>query len=172
MVEKRKQINLGGKKYWFTLLNMADFKLLRDETKKILKTSKDETRKKAIAEAKELGVDDPLKLLQYIDTKPITENEIMDAMEMMENLTLMLHLSLKHEYPNMTQAECDELVGQNDLKEITGFLNQEEKEPGIEVDMKTLGHKVELKNGETKTINELIVEANKKKRTRHPVKKK
>ena len=172
MAEKRKQINLNGKMYWFTLLNMADFKLLRDETKKILKASKDETRKEAIAEAKELGVDDPLKLLQYIDTKPITENEIMDAMEMTENLTLMLHLSLKHEYPNMTQAECDELVGQNDLKDIMEFLNPEEKEPGIEVDLKTLGYEVVLKSGETKTINELIVDANKKKRVRSPIKKK
>ncbi len=172
MVEKRRQINLGDKKYWFAVLTMADFKLLRDETKKILKASKDEVRKDAIAEAKELGVDDPLKLLQYIDTKPITENEIMDAMEMTDNLTLMLHLSLKHEYPNMTQAECDELVGQNDLKNIMEFLNQEEKEPGIEVDMKTLGHKVVLKTGETKTINELIIEARKKKLIRNPIKKK
>lgn len=172
MSEKRKQITLGGKKYWFTLLNMVDFKLLRDETKKILKASKDEIRREAIAEAKELGVEDPLKLLQYIDTKPITENEIMDAMEMTDNLTLMLHLSLKHEYPNMTQAECDVLVGQNDLKEIMEFLNQEEKEPGIEVDLKTLGHKVELRNGETRTINELIIDAGKKKRTRSPIKKK
>ncbi len=172
MSENTQSISLGGKEYSFTLLNIADFKLLRNETKKNLKAAKDEARKEAIAEAKELGVDDPLKLLQYIDTKPITEDEIMDAMDMMENLTLMLHLSLRHEYPNMTQAECDNLVGQNDLAEIMEFLNQEEKDPGILVDMKTLGYKVVLKTGETKTINELIVESSKKKRTRSPVKKK
>ena len=172
MAENKRKISLGGTPYCFTMLNMADFKLLRDETKKKLKASKDETRKEAIAEAKTLGVDDPLKLLQYIDTKPISENEIMDAMEKMENLTLMLHLSLKHEYPNMTKDECDNLIGQNDLKDITDFLNQEEKEPAIEVDMKTLGYKVILKTGETKTINELIADSRKKKQTRNPIKKK
>lgn len=166
MAENNKKISLGGKLYCFTMLNMADFKLLRDETKKNLKASKVEARKEAIAEAKALGVDDPLKLLQYIDTKPITENEIMDAMEMTENLTLMLYLSLKHAYPEMTQGECDKLIGQNDLKDIMDFLNQEEKEPAIEVDLKTLGHKVVLKTGETKTINELIADSRKKKQTR------
>ena len=172
MAENKRKISIGGKLYSFTVLNMADFKLLRDETKKNLKASKAETRKEAIAEAKSLGVDDPLKLLQYLDTKPISENEIMDAMEMTENLTLMLYLSLKHENPGMTQDECDKLIGQNDLKKITDFLNQEEKEPAIEVDLKTLGYKVVLKAGETKTINELIADSRKKKQPRQPVKKK
>ena len=73
MAENKRKISLGGTLYCFTMLNMADFKLLRDETKKNLKASKVEARKEAIAEAKALGVDDPLKLLQYIDTKPISE---------------------------------------------------------------------------------------------------
>ncbi len=52
------------------------------------------------------------------------------------------------------------------------LLNQDAQDPGILVDMKTLGYKGVLKTGETKTINGLIVESSKKKRTRSPVKKK
>ena len=93
-------------------------------------------------------------------------------MEMTENLTLMLHLSLKHENPGMTQDECDKLIGQNDLKDIMDFLNPEEKEPGVEVDLKTLGYTVVLKTGERKTINDLIADSRKKKQSRQPAKRK
>ena len=171
MSERKKQIQLGDRKYWFTVLKMEDWDILRDGAAKHLKEERAKVRKEAIAEAKELGVDDPLKLLQYLDTKPATEDEIMDAMEGTKNSTEMIYLSMRHEQPQITKAEVSKLIVLSDLKKITEYICEAEEPPGVMIDMKTLGHQVELKDGRKLTINEIIIEANKKKRKRKPMTK-
>ena len=169
-VTEEVEVKLGNKKFWFSPLTLTDLGLMRKRIKEQRKANNKQRREEIFVEAKEVGSIDALELLKYLD-RPLTEAEIEEMMEAFEGISYMCFLSLKHHYKDITEDEAASLITQNDLLAVVEALNSEEEEPGIIVTMEQLGKKVELKDGRTLTISEILGEVSKKKRNRKPVKK-
>ena len=165
------EVKLGGKKFWFSHLTLTDLGLMRKRVKEQKKANNKQRREEILAEAKAGGDIDALELLKYLD-RPLTEAEIEEMMEAFESVSYMCFLSLKHHYKDITEEEVASLITQNDLFAVIEALNLEEEEPGITVTMKQLGEKIELKDGRTLTISEILSEIGKKKHNRKLAKKK
>jgi len=172
-VRTGKTIKLGGKDFVFKPLRMRDFALMRARVVKQHKEESKERRAERIAEAKELDSNIPsLDLLKHLDQQ-LTESEIEDMMFGEEGVTYAAYLSLKQEYPDISEEEVAALLTLEDVSAITEIFRIGEEEPTVSVDMKALSHSFQLKDGRTLNLSQLIEEAqSKKKRKRQPVEKK
>lgn len=165
------EVELGGKKFWFSYLTIADLGLIRKKIKEQRKADNKQRREEIFAEAGKVGNVDTLELLRYLD-QPLTDAEIEEMMSAFDSMPYLCYLSLRHHYKDITEDEVASLITQNDLPAIMEALNPEEEEPGIKITMKQLGYKVKLEGGKEKTISELLNEVDKKKRNRKLVKTK
>jgi len=167
-----KTITIGGTKYTFSELTVEDLTLIRDRIKKAKEAERKKIQDRQIATTERLGDIDPLKLLEYLD-KPVQEHEIDGGMDSLDSIAYGIYLGIKKKHSDITEEIIKQSLTPKELIAIGDkIVPLPEEPPSISVDMKVLGHEVKLADGKTTTINELIVEARKKKRTRTPKKKK
>lgn len=168
---ENKKITIGGTKFTFSELTVEDLTLIRDRIRTKKKAERKEIQDRQIATAERLGDIEPLKLLEYLD-KPVREDEIDDEMDSLDSVVYGIYLGIKKAHPDITEQKVKQLLTPKEAMVISEIIVPlPEKSPTVSVDMKILGYKVQLADGKTTTINELIVEARKKKRKRSPVKK-
>lgn len=161
---------IDGKKITFSPLTVEDMTLIRGRIKKKKKAERKEIQERQMATAEKLGGIEPLQLLEYLD-KPVQEGEIDEGMDSFESLAYAAYLGAKKKHPDITEQSIKQFLTPDDLIAVSEIISPTEEPPSVSVDMKTLEYKVNLANGKTATINELIVESRKKKRTRTPIKK-
>ena len=161
---ENKTITIGGKKFGFSELTVEDLTLIRDRIKGKVKAERKEIQEKKMAMAEKLGDIDPLKLLEYLD-RPIPEDEIDEGMDSFDSITYGVYLGVRKKHPDITEEAIRQSLTPKELMIISKAIVSMPEEPtSVSVDMKVLGYKVKLEGGKTTTINELIVEARKKKR--------
>ena len=163
MSDKTKTIRLDNEPYVFSPLTMQDLKDVRDRVVETKKKYAAEHRDDLLADAKKLGDIEPLKMLEYLH-RPMTEEEIDEAMDTPDSIAFTAYLSLKHHHQKIVESNVRDLITVLDIEKVSDYLAGPKKEPVIEVSMKVLGYSVTLEGGRKITINELIADANKKKR--------
>ncbi len=131
-IRRKTEVELGGKKWIFNELSLADFARLRAKMAKERKANLVERRKQLIEEAKGIGDIDPLRLLEHLD-KPVTDEEMDAEMESIEGVGYMAYLSLKYAYPEVTEDDALMLVSIDKIEEIVGAmmggLSSDKKKP-------------------------------------------
>lgn len=129
-IRRKTTIKLGGKDYVFTELSMADFGQFRAWVRKQQEDSRNKRRDRLLADAKEIGNVDPIKLLEQLD-KPITEEEIDDQMETTDGIAYLAHLSLKYENSGIQLGEVSQMITVEKIGEISkviaGSMGDEKK---------------------------------------------
>lgn len=169
---ENKTITIGGTKFTFSELTVEDLTLVRNRIKKQKKAERKEIQDRQMATAERLGNIDPLKLLEYLD-RPIPEGEIDEGMDSLDSIAYGVFLGIRKKHPDITEESIKQLLTPKELMVISEIIVPLPEEPSkVSIDMKTLGYEVKLEGGKIATINELIVEARKKKRVRVPIKKK
>ena len=117
-VRRKTEIELGGRTWTFTELSLADFASFRAEMVKERKKYLAERRKELIAESKEIGEVETLKLMEYLD-KPVTDEEVDAHMESVEGIGFLAYLSLKYHYPEVTREDAQKIISLEKIPEIT-----------------------------------------------------
>lgn len=169
---EKKTIKIGGTRFVFSELTVEDLTLIRNRIKKAKEAERKKIQDRQMATAEKLGDIDPLKLLEYLD-KPVLDAEIDEGMDSLDSVAYGIYLGIAKKHPEITEEKIKQLLTPRELMIIgEEIIPSPEAPPNISVDMKILGYEVKLANGKTATINELIVEARKKKRTRTLIKKK
>jgi len=128
-VRRRKEIELGGKKWTFSELSLSDFAQFRAWLIERREENKDKRRSRLIEEAKKIGGIDPLKLLEQLN-KPLTDDEVEMEMETVDGMGYLAYLSLKYHYPEVTLENAMQLITIEKIPEvaivITGGMKAEE----------------------------------------------
>lgn len=166
-----KKFVIDGREIVFLPLTVEDMTLIRGRIKEKKKAERKEIQERQMATAEKLGGIEPLQLLEYLD-KPVREGEIDEGMDSFESLAYAAYLGARKKHSDITEQSIKQFLTPDDLIAVSEIISPTEEPPSISVDMKVLEYRVNLANGKTATINELIVESRKKKRTRNPIKKK
>lgn len=108
-VPKTTEVELGGKKYKFAELTLADFALFRARVVEQRDAVRGKRRDRLLIDAEKIGGVDPVKLLEQLD-RPPTEEEVEAEMETVEGIGFMAYLSLKHSYPEVTLDKVMQMI--------------------------------------------------------------
>lgn len=129
-IRRKTTIELGGKDWIFTELSLSDLAMFRARVVKERKVYLSERRKEIIEEAKQIGEVETLKLLEHLD-RPVTEDDVDSQMESTEGIGYLIYLSLKYEYPEITEENALQMVNINKIEKITGamFGEPDKKKP-------------------------------------------
>ncbi len=159
-VRKTKDIKVGGQMLTFSLLTLKDWLKINNSIKSKQKIQREQKRKELMADGKALKVENPLELLKLLQD-PTMYVEL-NAENDFEIAALMFFLSLKPKYPDITQDKVEDIITPEDIEGVNDFLNQIPDKPTVSIGMDALAYKVKLQDGKTKTINDLIIDSQKK----------
>ena len=120
-IRRKTTIKLGKKEWVFTELSLADFAQFRAKMVKERKVILAERRKELIAEAKEIGEVETLKLLDHLN-KPVTDEDMDAEMESVEGVGFLAYLSLKYHYPEVTPEDAMSMISIDNIGEVTGAM--------------------------------------------------
>ncbi len=129
-VRRRKEIEIGGKKWTFSELSLSDFAQFRAWIVEQREKNKGKRRERLIEEAKKIGGIDPLKLLEQLD-KPLSDDEVDIEMATVDGMGYLAYLSLKYHYPEATLENAMDIITIDSIplvtEVITGGMKAEEK---------------------------------------------
>lgn len=120
-IRRKTTIKLGDKDWVFTELSLADFAQFRAKMVKERKVNLAERRKELIAEAKEIGEVETLKLLDHLN-KPVTDEDMDAEMESVEGVGFLAYLSLRYHYPEVSQEDAISMISIDNIKDVTGAM--------------------------------------------------
>lgn len=120
-IPKRTKLTLGGKEWTFAELTLGDFAEFRAELMSQRKKENAERRQQLIDTAEKLGNVDTMKLLEYLD-KPISEQEIEDAMKTFDGLVFLAYLSLRHVHVGISREQVGQICTLGAIEEITAAM--------------------------------------------------
>ena len=129
-VTKKTTIELGGKDFVFTRLNLDDYAKLYEWVSSEKEATRDKRRDRIIEDAKKIEGADPLALLKFLDDPP-TDEEQDRALGTIEGLAQMAMWSLRHTYEDITNSQVKQMITIEDTVAIvlacTGDVDQPEK---------------------------------------------
>ena len=131
-IRRKTTIKLGGKEWIFNELSLADFAQFRAKMVKERKGHLAERRKSIIAEAKEIGEVETLKLLEHLD-KPVTDEDMDAEMDTVGGVGFLAYLSLKYHYPEISPEDALKMISIENIGEVTkamiGSIDEDKKKP-------------------------------------------
>lgn len=131
-VRKTREVMCGNKKIKFAELTMSDWAQFRAWAQKRADEANQKKRDQILELAKQCGEIEPMELLKYID-KPLTENDIKEAMSTSDGIAYVLYRSLKYAYPEATIDDAKTIGSLNVFRELEELFGLKDIEPEDEI---------------------------------------
>ncbi len=117
-VRKKTEVIIGGKKFTFTELSLADLATFKAHLMEQHKKFNNERRERLLADAAKIGNIEPTDLLKFLDSS-ISEEELEAQMESVEGLGFLAYLSLKYHYPEVSKEDALKVVTPEFVESVT-----------------------------------------------------